>query len=260
MRKIVSLIAVGVLALILAACSSKPLTLLEKYEGVSAEQLFNQGEEALAQRNYRYATEYFEAMDALYPFGEYSEQSQLNIIYAYYKNDDYTSAIAAADRFIRVHPLNEHVDYAFFMRGVAHFEEGRTLLQRYLPIDLSTRELTSIQQAFNDFNILIKRFPDSRYAADSRQRMIYLRNLLAQHEISVARYYIARAAYLAAVNRAGYVVRHYQYAPEVAEALYIMTVGLSELGLSEQADEAFRVLRLNYPNSRWYHQAVKELS
>ncbi len=228
----------------------------DKYAGMTAYEIFSQGEQQMAKKSYSSAIKSFEALEARYPFGPYIEQAQMNLIYAYYRDKAYPSAAAAADRYIHLYPRSPHVDYAYYMKGLSSYSRGRTFFQYFLPIDLSQRDLTSATQAFQDFTILINRFPESPYNKDARQRMIYLRNLLAQHEINVAEFYMRRRAYVAAANRASYVVRHYQGSPHVIEALGIMVQAYTLLNMKPEADAAMLVLKKNYPNSSVYQKLV----
>jgi len=228
----------------LVGCANEPV-----FETRNDTQLFHDAERALAKGRYIQAVQDFEAIDSLYPFSQYAEQSKKDIIYAYYQSGDLAMAVAAAERFIHVYPRSKYADYAFYMRGVANLEYDRIFTQRYLPIDLSQRDLVTAKKSFADFNELVRRFPNSKYAPDARQRMVYLRNLFAKHEVTVAKHYMRRGAYVAAVNRATDIVSQYGKSPEVKNALLIMIEGYEKLGLKESADEAQRVYDLNYVES-----------
>lgn len=220
----------------------------------NAERLYAEARGALDSGNYPQAVEYYEKLQARFPFGVYGQQGLLDLAYTYYKNDDFDAAVAACDRFIKLYPRNLHVAYAFYLRGLANFNRGRGIAQRYLPLDISQRDAGSALLAFQDFSELVKRFPDSRYAEDAKLRMIYLRNLLAEHEVHVANYYMRRSAYVAAVNRARYVVENYPRTPSVPDALAIMAKAYKILGMADLSEDALRVLELNYPN----HPGVNE--
>ena len=221
----------------------------EMFKGQPADQIFTEGEEALANARYSNAVQHFEALDSLYPFDKHAEQALLDSIYAYYKSGDEASAVAAADRYLHLYPRSAHADYAYYIKGLANYDQDRSWFLRYLPIDWSERDLGTARQAFNDFSQLIRLYPTSRYVPDAKQRMIHLRNVLARSEIHVAQYYMQRGAYVAAANRANYVVQHYQQTPSVADALVVMVKAYRQLGLTDRANEALRVLRLNFPNS-----------
>jgi outer membrane protein assembly factor BamD len=240
------------ISLLMAGCSSltsnaPPPEVV--YKNYSAEQLYMSGHAALVRRNYGSAIRYFEGLDSLYPFDPYTEKGDLDLIYAYYQSDDYPSTVAAANRFIRLFPRDEHVDYAYYMRGLADFYQSRTFFQRYLPLNLAERDLSNAKLSFSDFRDLIHFFPHSIYAADARLRMIYLRNLFSLHELDIADYYMERKAYVAAANRATYIVQHFQRTPQVEPALAILVRANRALGLDESANNALRVLQLNFPNS-----------
>jgi len=238
------------MVLTVGGCSSAITDPAIIYKDQSAEEIYRGAEINLAKRRYSTAVQQFEALDALYPFSQYSEQAQLDSIYAYYKNDDMPSTAAAADRYIRLYPRSEHVDYAYYMKGIADFEQDRGWLQRFVSTDLSKRDPGTTLQAFDDFSQLVRLFPNSVYAPDARQRMVYLRNLFANHELHIAQYYFARGAYVAAANRANYIVQHFDGTPQVEGALVIMVKSYRELGLEESANKALRVLQLNYPKNK----------
>ena len=213
----------------------------------SARRLYDAAKGNLDRGSYEDAIEYYEKLDSRYPFGPLAMQAQLDLIYAYFKDDDPVSAIAAADRFIKLHPRHPSVDYAYYLKGLVTFVEGETLTSRFFPKDMSEHDPGNTLQSFRSFQELVQQFPESRYAEDSRQRMLYLRNVLAAHEINVARYYMKREAWLAAVNRSRYVVENFQRTPAVSDALVIMAEAYRNLGLAKLAADAERVLSLNYP-------------
>lgn len=221
----------------------------ETYKNETAEQIFQRGEQALRNRNFSEAVKRFEALDVQYPFGHNTELAELHVIYAYYMTSDYASAEAAADRFIHSHPTSPHVDYAYFMRGLSNYYQNLGVFERLFAVDLATRDLTQIKKSYNDFAELDHSFPHSCYAAAAHQYMIYLRNILADHQLEVSKYYFRRKAYVAAANRANLVVRHYQGTPAVPEALVIMVKSYRALQLTQLANDARRVLQYNYPNS-----------
>lgn len=233
--------------MLVAACSNTTLDPVAAFKDQSASQIFHDGEIELANRNYSEAIRHFEALQILYPFGLHTEQAQLDLIYAYYMNDDTVSASAAAERFIHLYPRSQSVDYAYYMRGLADFEQDRGWLQKYLPIDEALRDPGTARQAFTDFSQLLKLFPESCYACDARQRMIYLKDLFAKHEIRVAQFYMHRGAYVAAANRANYILQHYQEASSVPDALVVLIKAYSRLHLTKPAHDAWDVLKLNFP-------------
>lgn len=230
--------------LLISGCSLLPEQ-KDKTKGWSAQQLFAEATEALNNGNYETAIEYYQKLESRYPFGRYAIQSQLNIAYAYYRQEEPDSAIAAVDRFIKLHPDHPAVAYALYLKGLVNFNQNMGFFARFLPTDNSQRDPGSTSQAFDDFAELIRRFPDTEYAEDAAKRMIYLRNNLARHEIHVARYYADRNAWLAALNRAQYVVQNYQRTPAVKDALSIMLLAYHELGKPELYRDTLRVLALN---------------
>lgn len=232
----------------LAACSSVTTDPSETYKGESPQQIFKTGKESLQEKSYSEAIKRFEALDIQYPYGEETERAQLYLIYAYYMKEDYPLSSAAAERFIRLHPLNPFVDYAYYMRGIADFYQNMGVLERLFSVDLATRDITQIQKSYHDFSLLTTRFPASRYTPSGHQYMVYLRNVLADQELHIAQFYYDRKAYIAAVDRASSVVAHYQGAPKVIDALILLTKSYQQLGLNKEAQEALLVLRYNYPN------------
>jgi outer membrane protein assembly factor BamD len=247
-----------VLGMLLTACSTTATDPSEAYKGESGEQIFQKGEEALRDRNTSEAIKRFEALDVQYPFGRNAEIAQLHIIYAYYMNSDYASAEAAADRFIHSHPANPHVDYAYFMRGLANYYQNMGVFERLFAVDFATRDLTQVKKSFNDFSDLVRLYPNSNYAPAAHQYMVYLRNVLANHQLGVAKYYYERHAYVAAVNRASLAVRHYQGSPAVPQGLVMMARSYRKLQLQVPESQVMQVLEYNYPDSVYVKEAAGE--
>ena len=213
----------------------------------SANRLYDAARASMAEESYDSALKYYEKLEARYPFGEFAQQALLESAYSYYKNDSPVEAVAAADRFIKLYPRHPSVDYAYYLKGLANFNRNFGFFQRYIPTDREQRDQAAALQAFNDFSELVKLYPDSKYAEDARQRMIYLRNSVAEYDVHVARYYIKRGAYLAAVNRGRNVVENYPKTTAVANALAVMLVGYTLLDRPDPADDTRRILELNYP-------------
>lgn len=220
----------------------------DETESMNAEQLYQAARDRMDSGYYDGAIEYYEKLQARFPFGPYAQQAQLELAYSYYKSEKGAEAIAACDRFLKLYPAHPHMDYAFYLKGLSNFNTGKGLTQRYLPTDPSQRDPGASLRSFEDFSELIKRFPKSRYVEDARQRMVYLRNVLAQHEVNVANYYMRRGAFVAAANRARYVVENYQQTPAMPDALVVMSRAYRVLEMDDLADDALRVLELNYPN------------
>jgi outer membrane protein assembly factor BamD len=221
----------------------------DETSGWSANQLYSEAKEKLAEKNYEKAIEYLEILQARYPFGRYAQQAELEIAYAYYKYDEPDLAIAAADRFIKIYPRHPNVDYAWYIKGLTNYNRGKSLVERYLPQEPAERDTFTMRAAYDDFSQLVKLYPNSTYAIDASQRMIHLRNNMAEYEIHVADYYMRRQAFVAAANRGEYVIENFQRTPAVPDALVIMTRAYRKLGIDDLADDALRVLQLNYPDS-----------
>lgn len=233
----------------LTACSS----LQEKDDtvGWSPQKIYDTGKEAMTDGDFTRAIKYFERLEARYPYGRFAQQAQLETAYAYYKSGEPEQAIAAADRFIRLHPDHPNVDYAYYLKGLATFNSDLGLFGRIANVDLAERDPKGARESFETFKTLLTRFPESRYAADSRQRLQYLINALGRHETLVARYYLSRHAYVAAINRAQTALKDFPNTPAQEDALGILVVANDALGLTEARDDARKVLTLNHPNSPW---------
>lgn len=240
--------------LVLPACSMLSEEKNEKADW-TAEKFYNEAKRALKDERYKKAIELYETLETRFPFGIYATQSQLDVGYAYYKFNEPDSALAAADRFIKLHPRHPNVDYAYYLKGLVNYNRTIGFLERFIPTDSSQRDPGAARDAFKDFQILVDKFPKSRYAADAWQRMIALRNNLAIYEIHVGRYYMKREAYVAAIERMVYVIEHYQKTPAVPAALKIMEAAYTELAMDDLAADAARVYELNYasgiPNSEY---------
>ncbi|WP_444929608.1 outer membrane protein assembly factor BamD [Microbulbifer sp. SSSA002] len=233
---------------ILVACANTDDSEVGLPTGARTEQAYYE----MAQRQLRtsqwdLAIRNLRALEDNFPFGNYAEQAQLELIYAYYRNYENDAAIAAADRFIRLHPQHRNVDYAYYMKGLSSFTEGTGLFERFMPTDLTSRDPGSARESFAYFSQLMARYPESRYASDAQKRMIHLRNLLARYEVHVANYYFKRGAYLAAANRGRYIVENFQQTPAIPDALAVMVQGYHLMEMSDLEANALDVLRNNYP-------------
>jgi outer membrane protein assembly factor BamD len=242
----------GLLAalLTLGGCGLLP-EVKDETAGWSAQKLYADAKDNLNEGNYERAVKLFETLESRYPFGRYAQQAQLEVAYAYYKDNEPISAIAACDRFIKLHPNHPNVDYAYYLKGLANFNDDLGLLGNLVDQDMSERDPRAARDAFLAFKELVTRFPDSKYAADATARMKYLVNALAGNEVHVAKYYLKREAYVAAANRAKQVLTTYPEAPALEEALAIMVVSYDKLKLTDLRDDAQRVLTLNFPNSKY---------
>ena len=219
--------------------------------GWSAQKLYGEAKDQLANKDYAKAVKYFEKLEARYPYGRYAQQAQLEIAYAHWKDGERASAIAAADRFIKLYPNHENVDYAYYLKGLINFHDTQMLMSWFTTPDLSDRDPKGAREAFLALKEVVTRFPQSKYAEDSAARMRYLVNSLAGFEIHVARYYMKREAYVAAANRAQFAIQTYPQAPAVEEAVLILVQAYDKLGMTDLRDGADRVMRTNFPDSKY---------
>lgn len=250
MNKILRLLAITLFVSFLSAgCSSK-----KKMEPTVADkppvELYQDASAALEAANFEEASEILEALDSRYPFGPHSEQVQLDLIYAYYKRNETALALANIDKFIRLNPTHKDLDYLYYMSGLANLASEEMLFQDLFGVDRFDRDPTKTQKAFKDFNKILKYYPESQYAKDARQRMIFIKDRLARYEIAIAEWYLKREAYIAAVNRSKVVLNNYPDTHSVKDALEIMIQSYRELELDEPEKNALAVLKLNYPNNR----------
>ncbi|MDR3385464.1 MAG: outer membrane protein assembly factor BamD [Rudaea sp.] len=203
---------------------------------------------ALENGNYGKAIKFDQRLIARFPFGAYTEQATLELAFAQYKSGKPEDAYSTINRFIKTYPTQKHVDYAFYLRGVVNFDRDRGFLDHYANQDMTKRDQANTLQSFEDFSELVTKFPDSRYAADARQRMIYLRDNMARAQLNVALFYLDRGAYVAASNRAKDIVEKYQRTPQAGDALAVMVMSYKALSEDKLAADAERVLQLNYPD------------
>jgi outer membrane protein assembly factor BamD len=229
--------------LVLAACSSSD----KRPEDLSEREFYEQAREAMTDNNFLIASERLQQLESRYPFGDYAEQAQLELIYTQHMMADMEASLASAERFIRLHPLHKQVDYAYYMRGLSVYELGFSFIERYTPSTQARRDPTPFRDAFNHFNELVRRYPDSQYTKDAQKRMIFLRDRLAQYEIGVGRFYMKRHAYLAAAQRGERVMLGFQGTSAVADALALQIEAYGLLGQKFEATQALALLKLNYP-------------
>ena len=242
------------LALILMLCVAGCGLLSDKIDETkdwSAQKIYSAAKEKLDEGSYEAAVKLYEKLEARYPYGRFSQQAQLEIAYAYYKDKEIASALTAAERFIKLHPNHPNVDYAYYLRGLANFNDDLGLLGSYTGQDMSERDPKSAREAFNAFKDLVTRFPDSKYAPDSILRLNYLVNTLASNEIHVARWYMRRGAFVAAANRAQFALKTYTQAPANEEGLLILVQAYDKLGMTDLRNDAERVLKTNFPKSKY---------
>jgi len=227
----------------LSACGNRRDSAVQDF---GAEGFYDRGREAMEAGNFVGAAQYFLQLEARYPFANVTRQAQLDLIYLFYMGRQPDAAIDAADEFERENPTHPRVDYCLYMKGLVYFDEAPNILERLFRVDVTVRPPRDTLRAFSTFQELIRRFPDSRYTEDARRRMIFLRNRLAAYENHVARYYVERGAFIAAVNRAQYALEHYPGAPELEETLLLMATAYAQLGMTDLAADARRVLRASF--------------
>lgn len=213
----------------------------------SAEELYDQARVYLLDGGFAPAVDHYEKLIARYPYGPYAEQARMDLAYAYFRDGQPEAALDSIDRFIKLYPLHESIDYLYYLRGLVHFRRDVSIFERIMPQDASAREVVTARRAFDAFLLMLKLYPESSYAEDARQRMIYLRNRLAGHEIHVANYYMKREAYIAVNGRARHVLETFPGTPAVPEALALMVKSYRMLGQDSLAADSMRLLKSNYP-------------
>lgn len=223
-------------------------TELDDTRGWQADRIYAEGEAKVIDKDYDKALVYFQKLESRFPHGKYATQAQLEIPYIHYKKQDPVSTVIAADRFIKLHPNHPNVDYAYYIKGLASFSE-RGVIERYTAQEISDRDPKTLKLSFAALKELVDRFPKSRYFKDATQRMLYLVNALAQHEMHVARYYMKRTAYLAALNRAKYVLEYYPNSTSIEEALVVSVSAYDYMDLTDLKDDTLRILKTNYPQN-----------
>ena len=238
------------IALVAGGCASLSS---EKDEtvGWSAQRLYGEAKDEMYSRNWEKAIKYLEKLEARYPYGRFAQQAQLDVAYAYWKSGERASAVAAADRFIKLYPNHTNVDYAWYLKGLVNFNENQGIFAVFDNPDMTERDPKGSYAAFESFKEVVTRFPESKYAEDAAARMRFLVNSLAQNEVHVARYYMKRGAYVAAANRAQYAVQNYPNAPAIEEAVFIMVKAYDALGMEDLRNAADRVMRKNFPDSKY---------
>jgi len=233
----------------LSACSLLQSEPPDETRNWSAQKLYAEAREELNAGGYEKSVKYFEKLESRYPFGTYAQQAQMDIAYAHYRAGDQALALAAVERFIKLHPNHPNVDYMYYLRGLINFNDKLSLFDFVSRQDLTERDPKAAREAFDSFKLLTDRYPNSVYAQDARDRLAYLVNAMAQYDVHVANYYYRRGAYLAAANRAQQVVREFKDTPAVEDALYIMARSYDALGMPELRDDANRVFKQNFPTS-----------
>ena len=219
--------------------------------------LYDQGKKQMDSTDYATAIKSFQALQSRYPFAPETRQAQLDLIYLYYKGGQPEQAVDAAEAFERENPTHPRVDYCMYMRGVVSFDQEANFLEKFFRVDMSKRPPKDTMKSYSTFEELVRRFPNSEYVPDARQRMVYLRNRLARFENYVAEYYIARGAYVAAVNRSKYALEHYPGAPELEKTMQIMITAYEKLGMTDLATDAQRVYAATWGGQQPTQQAAQ---
>ena len=257
-KKTFSVLSIFIFLLILSSCSSNEEMPDER---LVEKELYDQAQSRLKNGSFSTAIMSLEALEARFPFGRYAEQAQAELIYAYYMNSQFEASQSAAERFINLHPRHSHTGYAFYMKGLAAFTDDSGLFSRYFQSDLAKREVIMAQTSFDELSDFISRYPNSKYVPHAKQRMIYLRNLLAEHEIYVADFYMKRGAYLAAIGRAKYVIEHLPNTPQTPYALSVLVEAYEMLEYEELRKTSLNILEANYPDFDYRgNESVKERS
>ena len=222
-------------------------------EVLPVEQMYQVAKEALESGNQTKAIKYYQRLIARFPFGPYTEQASIELSFAQFKDGKNEDAYSTINRFIKTYPTQKHVDYAYYLRGVINFDRDRSFLDRYANQDMTKREQGNTLQSFEDFNELVTKFPNSRYSADARQRMIYLRDNLAKAQLHIALFYLKRGAYVASINRSKDILERFQRTEAAGDALAVMVLSYRALGQEKLASDSERVLKLNYPDHAYFH-------
>jgi len=239
--------SLAILALLLVAgCATN----FDETKDWSPERIYSTARDELESKNYQKAVGYYEKLESRYPYGRYAQMAQIESAYAYWKDNENAQALAACDRFIKMHPDHPNVDYAYYLKGRINFNDDMGITGYLSVKDMTERDPRAAQDAFDAFRELVTRFPQSRYAPDAIARMRYLVDALASAEVNVAEYYLRRGAYVAAVNRAQYALTNYPRAPAIERALTVLVKAYDQMELDELRDDANRTLAANFPNSK----------
>lgn len=244
-----NIILIILCAALLSACAGKPKE-SPQASTQSAQVMYQQAKDVLDSGLYNRAIELLRAVENRHPFGPIARQVQLDLIFAYYQSGNVPQALASIDRFIRLNPNQPDLDYIYYMRGMSNLKTDENAFQEFFGLDRADRDLSSTRQAFDDFKILVTNYPDSKYSATAKRRMVEIKDTLARHELLVADYYLRRGAYLAAANRGKYVVEYFRDSPLVEQALEVMVESYGQLGLTKLRDDSYQVLKLNFPDNQ----------
>lgn len=243
MAKRLKITALILSLLIMIGCSGQSV---DPTEGLSAAEIYAMAKERMEAKNYLKAIELYETLESRYPFGIYATQAQLDVTYAYYLYEEPESATAAADRFIKLHPRDPAVDYAYYMKGLINFGLRDSIVDKFYTRDLADYDESIMQQSYQDFSVLVNRFPDSKYTQDAIKRMVYLRNQLARVELKIAEFYLSKKAWVAAANRTKNLLQTYQGSSSIKRALQVQLIAYQNLELTELVEDTRKILILNY--------------
>ena len=255
MNRSVTALAAFALSLALAGCGLFADRLDPRKDWTAAE-YYKAAKEEFDNRNWNQAIKLYEALESKFPFGRFAQQAQLEVAYCYYKENETAQAVSAIDKFLKLHPNHPNVDYALYLKALVNFKEDLGPLAKLIAQDLADRDPKAARESFEGFKELVTRFPESRYAQDSIERMAYLVEALARHEIHVARYYLSRGAYLAAANRAQDAITRFPTSPSHKEALEIMVESYDRMGMTQLRDDARKVLVKNFPDDKMAAQGA----
>jgi len=245
--KIISIICLSILV---ASCAKNKGLTGDDLARENVELLYNSGKKALDRGNYSFAVEYYRLLEANYPYGEYTEQAKLDIIFALDKMNRIEEANEAVDNFVNLYPTHANVDYAYYMKGVVSFEKKQSAIARWITgKDLTVRDPKPYRDSEEAFNELLRRFPNSVYADDAKQRLVFLRNAQADRELSIGQYYFDTQTYVAALNRCKTIIYQFETTPAVEGALILMEKTYLEMGLNDLAANTHAVLLDNFPDN-----------
>ncbi|MDB6096032.1 MAG: outer membrane protein assembly factor BamD [Francisellaceae bacterium] len=243
------------IAILLNGCAHKNKN--ELYSSLSAAQIFALGQEHEQEEKFHLAIKDYEALETHYPYGEYSDKGQLRLIYAYYKQGEGIEALAAADRFIRLYPNHPEIDYVYYLKGLVHFDQNMSFMFKHLPLDRSLRDPAEALEGIQAFDEFLQRFPNSQYVKEAKSKIHSFRNQLANHELSIAEYYLKRKAYLAAINRSNNIVMHYSNTEAYPKALAILVKSYRALKSTSQEMVFLNKLKKEFKNSLEYNSVIE---
>ncbi len=254
------------IAAVVAGCTTNPdksedpgpvpgATVSDTAAAGTADELYAKAKRELERGQYEVAVSEFENLEATFPFGEHAAQARLDIAYAYFKQSEFDNSTAALDRFLKLYPQSEHSDYAFYLKGLVNFSRGKSIVERLVPRKLYRLDQSALRTSFSDFATLVRKYPESIYAEDSRQRMVFLRNEMARHELATAEHYFERSAMVAVINRVNTMLDQYTDSPYTADGLALLAKAHIALGNTQIAQDTIKILELNHPE----HPEIRKL-